>query len=190
MILEKRLKIAIKTITELVGKINIISVNASISASRMSNFGTEGAAFKVIANEIQSISNKSLGDIAELGDVIGDVKFLSQTINKAGSLRMLSQKIIKQHFILDLNLVNNSEDILKDYNVSISKFEEVLCGLDECKLNTDGIVDSISFSKEKWQVFKDSMAKHDHVNCILQNDILLASLQKLVKEYEELAGEN
>lgn len=188
MILEQKLKFTIDTISTLVRNINLVAVNASISASHMEKYGDEGKAFKVIAKEIQDISNKSLGDITGLGDILGDVKFLSQTINTAGSLRMLSQKIMKLFLINNMSLNLNTASFTKEYNNMVTKFESVLSTIKECKLNTTDVNKAIEQASFEWYEFLNTLSNKSVEDSIEQNDKLLSSLQKVVSEYEKLAG--
>ena len=190
MILEKKLKFTLKTITDLVRTINLVSINASISASHMEKYGDEGKAFKVIAKEIHDISSKSLNDIDGLGDILGEVQYLSKTINIAGSLRMLSQKIMKLYLILSYDVaVSTENELLKsDYGKTIARFEEVIGIIKECHLNTSTVHQMIEKTEIEWTIFLDLLNKRETLGSINQNDVLLLNLQALVSEYESLAG--
>lgn len=176
----------IGVVTDLVKNLKMISINASISASKIGS-GTgavESKTFDVISVEIQNISDRALLDIQSLGDVADEIKQVSTHINMAGSLRMLSQKLMK-----DFLLSKVSEEFSRNtYMETKTKFINVLRKVEQSDLNSTLTYNQIDTIRNSFNRFVSSLEEEEDMErASTLNMKLLSKLQELVMMYEELS---
>lgn len=183
--LDRKLEMLLRTITDLVKTTDIISINASISASRMPT--SEGRAFKEIAFQIRDISSESLTSLNDLQDVFAEVKKLTQIINLAGKQRMLAQKTLKLHLLILLE-VDDDKGTTRELIETKDEFEDALKKLKACKMNTSDIAKELTKIETTWENFIQSLNKQNLHTANHLNALVVQDMNKIVTMYQELAG--
>ena len=131
MSIKKKLETVISSINDFSKQTNMVAINASIYASRLSN--SEGAPFQVLAKEIQSMSSRSIDKLEELDALMDYITKLSTLINMVGSQRMLLMKMI----------LGNTMNNCKISSQSTALFEANLYEIEASELNTSNTTEII-----------------------------------------------
>lgn len=182
--LNQRLNKILKVIVEFSNTIEIISINASISASKME--GEEGRVFKIIAQEIRTISSKSLEELSDLDKVLEEFKSLSEIINIAGRQRMLAQKSMKLKLLLSLEIDDN-DSLKKELDDTLNLFESSHNILSKASMNNDLIEQDLSQLLLDWQAYKASLFMDTLKDANALNNILVHKMNSIVSLYQDLS---
>lgn len=184
--LDRKLKAVIGQLTESARASKLISINAALLADQIQDGRARNTlALKVVASEIQRLSDESASGIAVLHAVLGEVKLLTQTINLAGRQRMLSQKIMKLYLIHREPAAARADAEIRR---SIGEFESALEQLALCPLNTPEIRVQLDRASEVWAAFHAALRSGDYVAAVPLNERVLQEMHAAVQCYEELAG--
>ncbi len=184
--LDRKLMTVIGQLTDSARASKIISINAALLADQILDGRAKNTlALKVVANEIQRLSDESSSGIAALHSILSEVKLLTQTINLAGRQRMLSQKIMKLFLIR-----RDSASVYIDQEISAltEEFEHSLDRLKLCRLNTTKIGAQLDRASEAWIAFRSALRAGDLVAAVPVNERVLQEMNIAVQCYEELAG--
>lgn len=183
--LDHKLGNVLNAINELAKLTTMISINAGITASKISSI--EGRAFGVIVDEIRRLNLSSMNELQNLESVLADIRNLYYIINIAGRQRMLSQKIMKLKLLM--NLGKGSLDQFRDeYYKSIRLFEESLEYLFQCQINTAEIRTQLDAGQRIWDQFKICLESNDEHKAISLNEQLLKQMNEVTMSYEKLSG--
>ena len=111
----KQINIIVRSVNEIASRTNLLSLNASIEASRA---GNAGRGFSVVASEIRKLAEKSKSSVGNIKELVDDiqksVKETSDTfLNVADSLTNYRDKIQGSSNSLS-EIMNNSIQILVD----------------------------------------------------------------------------
>lgn len=184
--LDKKLTTVIGQLTDSARASKIISVNAALLADQIHHDRTNAAAaLKVVAAEIQRLSEESKGGIDALHSILGEVKMLTQTINLAGRQRMISQRVMKLYLI---QRAQPSDETGKELARWRGEFVTALKRLHRCTLNTAPISRQLSQVDLAWAEFSAALAAADTGSAIRLNDRVLQEMHAAVLLYESLAG--
>lgn len=183
--LDFKLKMIILAINELTTNTKRISINAGITASKMST--NEGKAFKIIAEEIRKLSDNATIELKNLETALADVRSLYSIINIAGRQRMLSQKIMKLK-LLRANGHGDESSVDVELKKTVSLFEDSLVTLANFAINTQQINVLLLGANDTWSNFKGSIDSEDFSQAIHLNEKLLYEMNEITLAYEGLSG--
>jgi hypothetical protein len=184
--LDHKLRAVIAELTTSARTSKIISINAALIAEQLQQGRSQNmAALKVVATEIQRLSDESAHGIAALHAILADVKLLTHTINLAGRQRMLSQKIMKL-FLLQRS--GSVVDTPLGFRPLVEEFEANLERLSACPLNTPEIRVQLQRGAEVWGAFMDALDKANISSAAALNERVLQEMHAAVQAYEALAG--
>lgn len=171
---------------ELARTSKIISINVALLAEQLeANRIGSTAAIKVVALEIQRLSDESGAGVERLHGILDDLRLLTQTINVAGRQRMLSQRVMKLALIARLHA---APDTAAECARAAADFSHALTHLARCPLNTAAIDAQLAHASVTWQSFLDTLAQPDLSPAITLNDRVLQEMHAIVQAYEELTG--
>lgn len=173
MSIKQELNNVIKNINSFSNHSSMVAINTTIEASKLDS--VEGAAFKVLASEIQHMSKQSLKKLDELDNLIIEITELSILINKTGSLRMLLMKMITAKLMDNLNLLKDTTTFFNAQFEYISKSE----------INKVVNLPFINIINDALVIFQKSIHTKDSLNDVTE---LIAKINKLIGEYEKYAG--
>lgn len=128
-------------IMEITAQTSLLSLNASIEASRA---GEAGRGFSVVANEIKNLSEESKVTVIEIQnvtkEVIQSVKDLS---NSANSLLAFMSTDVNNDYETMLNVADKYSEDAKFVNILVTEFsstsEELLASIEEILKTIDGV---------------------------------------------------
>ncbi len=184
--LDRKLRNVISRLSDTVRTSQLISLNISLLAVRSTqNLDANNAAIQVVAQEIQRLNLESDGSIAELHTILARVHLLTQTINRAGRQRMLSQKVMKLFLVQQ---IRGSAEIREEMAGLTKEFETTLQDLLRLELNTPEIHSQLSRAAGSWKSFVAAIGDCDIDAAIPLNEQVLAEVNRCVQFYEALAG--
>lgn len=185
--LDSKLRLVIEQLATSARMSKLISINAALIAERLHHAaGADTSALKVVAGEIQRLSNESATGIATLHAVLAQTRQLTQTINLAGRQRMLSQKIMKLHLLQAGPHASPAQ--ATELQSLIAGFEQAFGALRSSSLNTPEIDALLGGATEAWEQFRGALRASDLRPAIQLNEALLVQLHACVQGYESLAG--
>lgn len=177
MPIKHNLNHVINSLNSFSAKTQMVAINTSIRASKISN--SEGAAFKVLAREIQDISAQSKEKLEEIHALINEIAELSKLINKTGSLRMLLMQIVNNIIL----------DDLEQQKENITKFEQRLTEISSSFVINQSSKLIISKVRSGWQNFQTNMPRLPHLEVMSEAYLLIDEINILINEFEKYAGE-
>jgi methyl-accepting chemotaxis protein len=177
MSIKESLGFVIKSINEFSKRTNIVAINASIHASKLSSY--QGAPFHVLVREIQNMSLQSIDKLHELDGLVNEISELSMLINKTGSQRMLLMKIIS-------NKLLNNVVIMKE---SCDRFESQLKEIKNSRINSPSSSRIVLSIETEWLKFLEGLEIVEPQKSYDNAIHLIATINTLIKEYENYAGE-
>ncbi len=184
--LNLRLTSSISQLSELARTSKIISINVALLAEQIeTDRAGSTAAIKVVALEIQRLSDKSNAGLAKLHHIVDDLRLLTQTINLAGRQRMLSQRIMKLFLI---RKTGSAPPTSAEFDQAAAEFARALGQLTNCSLNTATISSHLADVTATWNLFFASLQRDDLGASIRLNEQVLHEIHATVQAYEELAG--
>lgn len=185
--LDRKLRLVIEQLASSARMSKLISLNAALIAERLQHAaGADTAALKVVAGEIQRLSDESAAGIATLHAVLAQTRQLAQTVNLAGRQRMLSQKIIKLHLLQAGPHASPAQ--AGELQTLVASFEEALATLRGSSLNTPELGALLDGATAAWERFRAALRGGDLRPAIRLNEALLLELHACVQGYEALAG--
>lgn len=184
--LHHKLSHSITHLTELARTSKLISINVALLADQiLHDRAGSSAGIKVVALEIQRLSDESREGLDNLYLILDEIRLLTQTINLAGRQRMLSQKIMKIHLARRLAAASYPADEAAKLT---SEFTRTLEQLGRCPLNNAVIRQCLARGTETWSAYLSAVQRDDLAASIRLNEIVLQEMQATVQAYEELAG--
>lgn len=184
--LDRKLLAVIHRLTEAARASKIVSLNAALLADQIHNGRAQNTdAIKVVAHEIQRLSDESSSGIAALHAILDEVKLLTQTINLAGRQRMLSQRLMK---LVLIQREQPSAERAREIEHLTGDFERTLERLKNCGLNTGAILAQLERATAAWVAFRSALRVSDIVSAVTLNERVLQEMHVAVQHYEELAG--
>lgn len=185
--LDSKLRLVIEQLASSARMSKLISVNAALIAERLHYAaGADTSALKVVAGEIQRLSDESSAGIATLHAVLAQTRQLTQTVNLAGRQRMLSQKMMKLHLLQAGPHASPAQ--ATELKSLIESFEQALASLRSSSLNTSAIDALLGRATAAWERFRIALLSSDLGPAITLNEALLLELHACVQGYESLAG--
>lgn len=185
--LDSKLRLVIEQLAGSARMSKLISINAALIAERLNHAaGADTSALKVVAGEIQRLSDESAAGIATLHAVLAQTRQLTQTVNLAGRQRMLSQKIMKLHLLQAGPHASPAQ--ATELQSLIASFEQALASLRSSSLNTPEIDALLGRAMAAWEQFRAALRTSDLRPAIRLNEALLLELHACVQGYESLAG--
>lgn len=126
----KQINIIVRSANDIASQTNLLSLNASIEASRA---GIAGRGFSVVASEVRKLAEKSKSSVGNIKLLVDDIqKSVKETsdafLNVADSLGKYRQRIEESSHSLS-DIMNNSIKVLVDlindlYNTAISYYTD------------------------------------------------------------------
>ncbi len=185
--LDSKLRLVIEQLASSARMSKLISMNAALIAERLQHAaGADTAALKVVAGEIQRLSEESAVGIATLHAVLAQTRQLTQTVNLAGRQRMLSQKIMKLHLLQAGPHATAAQ--AAELQSLVGSFEQALVALRSSSLNSPEIDALLGRATAAWAAFRTALRGSDLRPAIQLNEALLVELHACVQGYEALAG--
>ncbi|MCH6258151.1 type IV pili methyl-accepting chemotaxis transducer N-terminal domain-containing protein [Puniceicoccaceae bacterium K14] len=187
MSISKELNLIIDDIEKSAKTARMISLNAGVIAVRTRSETNESYAFEAVADQINRISEESVGRLTSLRSALDDLHDLTRTINIAGRQRMISQRIMKLYFIeyLEESMCTVSRNERQKLQ---NLFEKTLSDLRGSRLCNREIEKQLNKVEVIWQRFTKSMEQGNMGACIPLNDEVLAEMNKAVVMFEALGG--
>lgn len=184
--LDRKLLTVIDRLTESARASKIVALNAALLADQIQNGRAQNThAIKVVAGEIQRLSDESSTGIAALHAILDEVKLLTQTINLAGRQRMLSQRLMK---LVLIQRERQAPERAQEIERLTGDFERTLDRLKGCNLNTSAIHAQLERVVATWAAFKSVLRDNDISQAVVLNERVLQEMHAAVQYYEELAG--
>jgi len=116
---------------------------------------------------------------------VGVVKAQLELLNKAGSQRMLTQKLVKLLMMKKFN-VGEVEKVDEEIKESISDFEVTLEFLFKFKQKNQAIEEQLKKVEQVWERFLHSVSQEELDKMLEINGEVLIEMEKAVSLYEEL----
>lgn len=113
------------------------------------------------------------------------VKAQLELLNKAGSQRMLTQKLVKLLMMKKFN-VGEVEKVDEEIKESISDFEVTLEFLFKFKQKNQAIEEQLKKVEQVWERFLHSVSQEELDKMLEINGEVLIEMEKAVSLYEEL----
>lgn len=184
--LHHKLNHSITHLTELARTSKLISINVALLADQiLHDRAGSSAGIKVVALEIQRLSDESREGLENLYLILDEIRLLTQTINLAGRQRMLSQKIMKIHLARRLDPAFYPADEAAKLTAD---FTRTLEQLGRCPLNNAVIRQCLARGTETWTAYLSAVNRDDLAASIRLNELVLQEMHATVQAYEELAG--
>ncbi|WP_109829889.1 methyl-accepting chemotaxis protein [Reichenbachiella versicolor] len=177
MTIKRNLNRVIRSMDSFSSRSNMVAINASIRASKLTN--SEGAAFKVLAREIQEMSTQSKDKLEEINELINEIAILSKLINKTGSLRMLLMRIV------NAKILNNKELQEK----TTEGFDKNIDIISEASINSDYTLSQIENIKMQWIYFKTDIDSWTSEQALDEANEIIDVINVLIREYEKYSGD-
>ena len=177
MNIKHNLNHVIKSMDDFSSKTNMVAINASIRASKLST--SEGAAFQILAREIQSMSSASKDKLEEIHSLINDIAVLSKLINKTGGQRLLLMRIVNA-------MILGNE---KAQEGAMETFNNHLYDIECSTINTEESLALIERLKMEWIGFQHELITWSPQQATDQANDMIDTINLLIKEYEKYAGE-
>lgn len=192
--LNGKLQHILASISELAKTTNIVSINASISASKLHT--QEGRVFEEIAKEMRKISQNSLQEIKGLNDILRGVKELSEVINLAGRQRMLAQKVMKLACLIKIDGSESSShtehdsahSLMQEITETVALFENSQQILINNHLNTREIDSALALISASWKNFQLALTAGNLRYANQLNNELVSHINTAVLRYQALGG--
>lgn len=171
----------IGVINEIAGQTNLLSLNASIEASRA---GEAGRGFSVVANEIRNLSNRSVSAAKEIEEIITAIISKTQntakTVKKAGAISKTTEERLG-------NVVNLFNNINVSFDELVTKLDKIADGIEEINQSKNGTMSAIESISA---VAEQTSAASEEVDATaIQQLELVTKLNESTKHLEQDAND-
>ncbi len=171
----KNISNIISVISEIGDQTNLLALNASIEAARA---GEAGKGFSVVANEVKSLSDRSITSAKEIGKIVVEIQ--AQTNRTVGRVNTADEILHAEELALVdvVKAFNNINNYVTELNVNIDNISTGTQSMDKAKVETLDAMQGITAAAE------ETSASAVEMSAAIENQI--AEMDKLAKFSEEL----
>ena len=179
----RNIEVIMKTIEEIAGQTNLLSLNASIEAARA---GESGRGFSVVAEEIRKLAEQSMDAGIRVRTIVTDIKDIT---NKTGESAKKTEMFLREQTTAlneTIEMFGTISGQVSELVTAIRGLQESMSGMVANKEDVVMVMQSISDIAE--EIVKSVETVSDVVNDKMQQvDMLVENADSLNKEAEELS---
>lgn len=179
----RNIEVIMKTIEEIAGQTNLLSLNASIEAARA---GESGRGFSVVAEEIRKLAEQSMDAGIRVRTIVTDIKDIT---NKTGESAKKTELFLREQTTAlneTIEMFGTISNQVSGLVTAIRGMQESMSGMVANKEEVVMVMQSISDIAE--EIVKSVETVSEVVNDKMQQvDMLVENADSLNKEAEELS---